>query len=286
MPGFATWRARGDAQAFNGAEQYSTFRKLPSQATVANTWVDLSINSGTGNPVPNYYASTPLTSATLTFNEGLYHGGAVSPDKKYVARMMASVQTGAPLPMTLTLCDYLLYYPFIDMDSTDTQTMVNSVALPRYTTGAGVQLMMVAHTTYVGSQFFTITYVNQAGVAGRVTPTQRINTAGNAYSMVTGGATAFSQGPFISLQAGDTGIQSITDITFQAGGGGLCALVLVKPLATFAVRGIDASTERDFFMETIEMPQIFDGAYLNFIACPNGSLASVPIFGDATFVWG
>jgi hypothetical protein len=284
MGGFVTWGARTDAQAYNGAEQYSTFRKTPSQATIANVWVDLSINSGTGNPVPNYYASTPLVSATLPFNEGLYHGGAVSPYKKYLSRLTMSVQTATPLPMTVTLCDYVLYYPFVDMDSTDTQTMVNSVPLPRYTNGAGLQLMMISHTTYAGGQTFEINYINQSGNAA-VTPIQGINTAVNAYSSVLGN-TALSRGPFVALQRGDTGIQSITNITFFAGGGGLCALVLVKPLATFAVRGIDAVTERDFFIETPSMPQIVDGAYLNFIACPNGSVAAIPIFGDATFVWG
>lgn len=284
MSGFVSWGARVNAQAYNGAEQYSTFRKTPSQPTAANVWVDLSINSGTGNPVPNYYASTPLTSATLPYNEGLYHGGAVSPDKKFLTRLTMSIQTATPLPMTATLCDYVLYYPFVDMDSTDTQTMINSVPLPRYTDGSNLRLMMIAHTTYVGGQQFQINYVNQDGNAA-VTPIQGINTTGNAYSSVLGN-TALSRGPFVALALGDTGIQSITDITFLAGGGGLCALVLVKPLATFAVRGIDAPTERDFFIETPSMPQIVDGAYLNFIACPSGSVAAIPIFGDATFVWG
>jgi hypothetical protein len=186
--------------------------------------------------------------------------------------------------MTVTLCDYVMYYPFVDMDSTDQQTMINSIPLPRYTDGAGLQLMMISHTTYVGGQTFQINYVNQAGVA-RTTPIQGINTAVNAYSSVLGN-TAISNGPFVQLQAGDSGIQSVTNITFFSGGGGLVALVLVKPLATFAVRGIDAPTERDYFIETPSMPQIVDGAYLNFIACPNGSVAAIPIFGDATFVWG
>lgn len=285
MVGFISWGARVDAQAYNGAEQYSTFRKLPPQATAANTWVDLSQNSGTGNPVPNYYASTPLVAATLNYNDGIYHGGSVSPDRKFLSRLTMSIQTATPLPMTVTLCDYLLYYPFVDMDSTDTQAMVNSVTIPRYTSGSGVSLMMMSQTGYVGGQTFQLNYVNQSGNAA-VTPVQTINTSANSYSSVLGGNTANSQGPFVSLAIGNTGIRSVTDITFGTGGGGLCALVLVKPLATFAVRGIDAPTERDFFIETPSMPQIVDGAYLNFIACPNGSVATVPIFGDATFVWG
>lgn len=287
MPGFATWQARVDAQVVSGAEHYTSFRKLPSQPTVANVWTDLSINSGTGNPVPNYYASSPLVSATLNYNEGIFHGADVSPANKYLSRLMVTMApTGTPLPMTFMLLDYLLYYPFVDMDSTDQQTMTNSITLPRYTTGSGVSLMMVSHTTYVGGQTFQISYTNQNGVAGRITPIRTVNTAGNAYSMVSGGPTAGSNGPFIALQSGDTGIRSVESITFNAPGGGLCALVLVKPLATLLLRGVDAPSERDYFTETPSMPQILDGAYLNFIGCPTGSIAGVPLFGDATFVWG
>jgi len=286
MSGFATWRALVDAQLLSGAEHYTTFRKVPSQPTVANVWTDLSINSGTGNPIPNYYASSPLISATFVSNEGLFHGTPVSPAKKYLSRMMITMApTGTPLPMTFTLCDYLLYYPFVDMDNTDPQLLTNSVALPRYSDGLNVKLMMISHTTYAGGQTFQISYTNENGVAGRTTPLLTVNTAGNAYSAVAGGPVAYSNGPFIPLQQGDLGIRSVESIQFNAPGGGLCALVLVVPLATMALRGVDAPSERDFFTETPSMPQIQDGAYLNFVGCPTGSIANVPLFGDATFVW-
>ena len=67
---------------------------------------------------------------------------------------------------------------------------------------------------------------------------------------------------------------------------GLFTLVLVKPLAALTVRGIDAPTEVDFMTEAgMQLPVIEDDAYLNFVACPNGSLTGVPLFGDLTFLW-
>ena len=56
--------------------------------------------------------------------------------------MMATVATA--LPMTLTLMDYLMYYPLIDEGTTDEQFMINTATLPRYETGDGVQMMAVS----------------------------------------------------------------------------------------------------------------------------------------------
>ena len=56
--------------------------------------------------------------------------------------MMATAATA--LPMTLTLMDYLMYYPLIDEGTTDEQFMVNNATLPRYTDGDGVQRMAVS----------------------------------------------------------------------------------------------------------------------------------------------
>lgn len=56
--------------------------------------------------------------------------------------MMATAATA--LPMTLTLMDYLMYYPLIDEGTTDEQFMINTTPLTRYTDGAGVQIMAVS----------------------------------------------------------------------------------------------------------------------------------------------
>lgn len=72
------------------------------------------------------------------------------------------------------LCDYLLYYPFVDMSIAggEFQPMVNDTAsLTRYTDGEGVQIMAVEVASQIGSSQFYVTYTNQDGVAGRVTPT-------------------------------------------------------------------------------------------------------------------
>ena len=52
----------------------------------------------------------------------------------------------------------------------------------------------------------------------------------------------------MALQDGDTGVRTVDSITFNGVGDiGLISLVLVKPIATHYIRGIDAPVENRFF---------------------------------------
>ena len=198
--------------------------------------------------------------------------------------------TAAGVPQRVYLLDYLMFYPFVDMGTSDEQPMDNTQSLSRYTDGDGVQIMavLVAPHGLVGDTFF-VTYTNQDGTAGRVTPLHTMTTAasinGTILTTQTAGTGRF--GPFMALQTGDTGVQSIQAVQCTAGTDvGLFTLVLVRPLAEFTVREITAPTEKDFILEAgMKMPAIVDDAYLNFITCPNGSLTGIPLNGDALFVW-
>lgn len=115
-----------------GKQQISSFRKVSSQASTAGTWVDLSMASG--NPSPNFYSGVGLTATTLDGNKGIYHGSDTELTKVLTDLQVITVSPGA-VPITLQLCDYLLFYPLIDMDSVDEQFMDNSTTLPRYSDG-------------------------------------------------------------------------------------------------------------------------------------------------------
>ncbi len=286
--GFANVGALVDAH-LAGNERYTFFRKAPAVVTVAGVWFDYSM--APGNPAPQYYAAAPLVAQTLSRSGdgGIQHGGNVSPSTKYLRRVMAMAVTAAGVPQRLHLLDYLMFYPFVDMGTADEQALDNTQTLTRYADGDGVQIMavLVAPHGLVGDTFF-VTYTNQDGTAGRVTPLHTMTTGaainGTILTTQTAGTGRF--GPFLALQAGDTGVQSIQAVQCTAGTDvGLFTLVLVKPLADMTVREITAPTERDFYLETNRMPVIEDDAYLNFITCPNGSLTGIPLNGDALFVW-
>jgi hypothetical protein len=239
-----------------------------------------------GNPVPNYYANTPLVAAVLEGNEGLFHGSDVAPATKHLRETLILSSSATGLPLVLLLCDYLLYYPFIDQGDTDPQVMDNTVTLPRYSDGAGVQIMPILVGAQTGDQSFTVSYTNQDGVAGRTTPVCICNTATfNGAIVSSQTANALARGPFLALQGTDTGVRSIESVTMLGADVGLMTFVLIKPLTTFILREQTAPVEVNYVTDRPGIPEFKDGAYLNLLCCPQGSLSGVSLHGILTTTW-
>lgn len=283
MTGFSNVGAY--AGAWEAGRSHScAFRKVPSQATVAGWWADLSMAAG--NPPPNYYASSPLVAATLDSYRGIFHGPDQPSGQKYLTHLGLITPTAAALGRYMLL-DYIAYYPFVDCDDTDTQTLDNTVTLPRYADGDGVMAMAVAVAPTVGGGAFSFNYVNQDG-ASRTSPTQVCSTTSASIASLATSQQAVAGmpgGPFLLLASGDTGIRSITDVTFSVANGGLIALVLVKPLANLAIFEINTEIEREFVTQRAVGPRIYDGAYLGLITNCAGSIAAATIKGSANFIW-
>lgn len=238
-----------------------------------------------GNPLPNYYASTPLEAAVLDGFRGIFHGDAKSPASKHLTELHLVTPT-AGLVGVYRLLDYLLYYPFVDLDDTDVQVMDNAVTLPRYTTGAGVRPMLVAVAPTTGGGSFTFDYVNQDGVA-KTAPTQSCSVGvANIASLITSEqATAAGGRVFLALADGDTGVRSITSWTNIVSNGGLGSLVLAKPLGQVAIREINTAAEMSWVRMAAGAPRIEDGAYLNFIMNCAATVAAGTLAGRASFAW-
>lgn len=283
MSGFDSVKDFCDEINLSGKAHTSTFRKLSNTVTTAGIPCDLSMFGG--HPVTNFYASSPLVAATLLAREGLQHGSNVTPDYKFVREVTITSSTSAPL--TLIMLDYLLYYPFIDGDSTDQQDFDNTVTLPRYTDGAGVKAFVVAQGGYTGGAQFFFTYTNQDGVSGRMSKLVTSNTASNTGTLISGGVTAGAYGWSVPLEQGDYGIRSVESFTFLSANGGIFALVLAVDLATIPYLEASIPCQKNIILENaLNMPRVYDGAYLNYLAIPNGSLSAIPIFGYQKFCWG
>lgn len=270
----------------DGKTFFSCWRKQPTQTTGAGIWFDLSMSPG--NPVPNYYAASPNIAIALaqSTDGGIPHGGVAT--GKYVKQFGAMTVTAAAAPLPLMLCDYLMFYPFVDMSVTDPQAMTTSIALPRYPTGAGVQVMpvVVASPSGAGNPQFFIQYTNQDGTAGKISRTMKTNTQTvNGTIACSALATNGTVGPFVTLADGDTGVRLIESVTFMSPDIGLLAFVLVKPLMSHSIRAVDAPVERDCFQNFSQMPEIVGDAYLNLIALPNGSLSGANLIGYIRTVW-
>lgn len=271
-----------------GQARFYEFVKNVTQTTTARVWYDLTGSSG--NPrAKQWFDAAPLAAAQIrqSTDGGIFHGASVSPAIKYLRMLRLACASATPLPMPVILCDALLYYPTIEDGTTDPQVMDNTLALPRYTDGEGVQMMAVTIASRTGGQSFTVSYTNSDGTAGRTTPAV-VQNAVAAPGTITTSATATantSGGPFIPLQSGDSGVRSVESVTMSGSDTGFFALVLVKPIAQSVIRGIDAPYEKDMLLMGSELERVQDDAFLTLLAMPNGSLSSLAVRGAIRTIW-
>ena len=277
------------------------FRKtVASAATTTNAWVDYSYFPG--SPPANFYASSPSVAALIEADKGLKVPN-VSPATQHLKKfnvMTANTGSTANARQRLILCDYLLYYPFIDTDAIgEVQSMTNTAddplvpSLPRYTGGRVVAVAQSASST-VGT--FTFTYTNQDGVSGKVSQASSTFVVAGGGQVVSADGVGASYNPFLPLALGDSGVRSIESVTFTAAGGGLMALVIVKPIfngyvtqecRTTSGVAFGAADEFQSVIDSAGAPQIKDGAVLNFFAeGTQGSLASSQLVGFIETLWG
>ena len=274
---------------FEGRTRYTEWVKNITQVTTAGIWYDLT--GSAGNPrAKQWFDSAPLVAQQVrqSTDGGIFHGSDVSGDgfRKFLRTVRVSCASATPLPCTILLCDYLLYYPTCEDGTTDPQVMDNTLPLPRYDDGLGVEMMAVTISSRTGGQSFFVTYTNSDGVAGRTSATVIQNTAAAPGSITTAStATQSSGNPFIALQEGDRGVRYIESVTMLGADTGFFALVLVKPLAWLMVRGNDAPYEKDFMIFANEMPEIQDNAFISALALPNGSMSGIAVRGGLRTIW-
>lgn len=254
-----------------------------------------------GSPPANFYASSPAISALVEASRGIYVP-SVSPMKQFIKSLTtmssaASATTTSNKRQKLIFADYLLYYPFLDTDAIgEEQILENTVPLPRYDAG---QVIAVSQSAASAVGQFTINYTNQDGVAGRISQnTFTLNTVTGGGQVVSSGLSGAGFHPFIGLQNGDKGVKSIQSVTFTVGGGGLMALVIVKPLFTSVVTqecrrttstvfdSFGAADELNMIIHQAGCPEVKDGAVLGMFGQGfAGSLASSILVGLLETVW-
>lgn len=280
----------------------SGFRKaVASAATTTNAWVDYTYFAG--SPPANFYASAPLVAAVVDADKGIYTGGNVSPASKHLKNILLMSAASSATSTTngrqqVAVCDYLLYYPFIDTDAIgEEQVLDNTVTLPRYSTNGG-QVVAVAQSAASAIGQFTFTYTNQDGVAGRVSQNNYTFIVAGGGQVVGASGAGASYNPFCYLQAGDTAVRSIQSVTMSAAGGGLMCLAIVKPLVKTVVsqecrrtttgnlESYGACTELSSIIHQAGAPRIYDGAVIGLLASGYaGSLASSFLSGALEVIW-
>jgi len=302
LAGFKSIKEVVDAELEGRVRTYM-FRKQFSQLNQPRCWLDLSMSAGT--PPPKYwFDADPLTAKAIYQSQdgGIYHGANVSPMTKYlrVITIQAnnSISAVYACPMNFILLDYLLYYPTVDDGTTDEQLMDNTVTLPRYTDGKGVQIMSVIVGARTGGQTFRVKYTNSDGVTGRLSQICIQNT--DSFANVVGaiansaGTTAGAASWMVPLADGDTGVRAIESVQMISGTDiGLSSFILVKPLAQIcstesmvsAAGAISTQNEKDFLIPTGSLPIIEDDAFLGFVCLPFTGISSVSFTGSLKVIW-
>lgn len=295
MAGFSSQDDMINSMSVLGKTYRTDWQKSTFATTAHTAGLWYSLMRGGGSPAADTILGTgtnlafqALTDATATAS-GIPHGGNVG---NYKVLLNAAAQTAAATvaPCVLMLVDTLGFYPITTTTTTGAQTLNNTVTLPRYTDGAGVQAFITPSTVMgAATPNISLGYTNSAGTAARATPaTLPIgNSAAAVTSIVYSGTGAGKYGPFMPLQAGDAGIRSVQSINLSASYvSGVLNLVLCKPLMTLPITTLGVTAERDLVNQIASMPKIYDGACLQWIMLAGAATpVASPISGHLEFGW-
>lgn len=291
--GFTTVNSLITESVTNGKSLESFFYKTSGLvAYTAGKWYDTSM--WIGSPRQNLYPGCIRTSIKLDYtnNGNIYNGTLVNTgETKHITKVFVWATAATAVKSTLMLCDYLMYYPAFDMGSNNYQSTITNIALPRYSTGENIDMLLITtnDTGLVPNVLLRVTYTNSLGVPNRLSQFVTLGASSIPtnipYTGITGGV---SNGPFIPLQERDTGVQSVQGIQLSQGTGlGFGCIVLVKPLLYMQIRSANATTEKDFFLDIPTIPKIKDEAFLSWLCFTGGALvASSLISGGLEFSWG
>lgn len=272
-----------------GSYNYSGWHKSFTQITASGIGFDCSMSPG--NPIPNYYASSPLMAQQLKYstNGGIRHGSDSPSGSKILRRFMLHTSNVALVPSLYYLMDYLLYYPFIDQSTNDEQMFDNSITLSRYTNGEGVRIMavIVAPGSGAANVYFQVKYTNSQGVSGRMTTPVALSSQTIVGTIATTNSSNSTNGAhFLPLQDGDTGVTLLESVTFTGTTDvGLITLVLVKPICSLSLVSDSAPNEVDYLVDFSTMPEIKNDAYLNLMMFPGGSITGTRLQGSIETIW-
>lgn len=270
----------------DGRSLRRSFNKNCNLVTVVGTAQDLS--GQPGNPPAQFYVGAIATATALTrsANGGLDHGPNMPGHTKFLHKL-ENLQTVTPgaVPCTLEVHDYLAFYPFLGMDAGE-QALITNITIPRYLPSDGIQMMIVEQNSYVGAATIRITYTNQDGVAGRVTPVITLNSVTNTGTIATSARNTLGTcGDYVALQQGDWGVAYPESIEILTGDVGVLCIVLVKPLATAAIYETTAPADWDLWQALGYLPEIKDDAYLNLLLKPAGSASGATFWGNIITLW-
>jgi hypothetical protein len=271
----------------------------PQAGQTYNIIFTLTLNSGSGTMTVGYGGSTSntITISSTTINQQL-----------------TAVNNTGPLVFTFTAGTSSVVLSNLSISVIDEAAPGVGgvfVGLPRYSNGKNVKAMLCWHSgawnlagniASSAAHNIQMVYTNELSQCGQVTP---FLVAGVASAPIMGhidnsGVAQNNFGPFIpivtnsgGLEVCDGGVQSVQNVNLSvsvlasAGANPFAELILCRELLTIPNVTQYVPTERDFMNQIRSMPQIVDGANLQWLFTPGAATAvSTSAYGWLDYAWG
>lgn len=197
---------------------YSLLQHMTSPAVGAYSGTTLQRKAVNGGAAPHAGVIAPANAISGTRNN-------------YFAKARARGISASSLG-DLILVDMVAYYPSLNLNSNALQTMVQTDAMPRYTTGLGLSLFLDVHTGPIGATPFTTTVIYRDE-----TNTSQSTSVAVPASVPNKTIAHGANNLFIPLAGTQGGIREVTSMQNSAAGGAAAtgALVLCKELCRIAI---------------------------------------------------
>lgn len=181
-------------------------------------------------PVP----AIPTTSEALDKTSPLSMGPIPDAASGKLRILGARMNTGSVAGVSVLVADLLNYSGGLSgVVTTEQTTNLPTAALTRHTSGEGVMMALVIYGILgTTASTVSVSYTNQAGTPGRVSPAVQIGAAGfrEVASLI-----------LLPLQGTDTGVRSVEGVTLSSttGTAGNFGVLMFKPIANFACNNVD-----------------------------------------------
>lgn len=268
--------------AVDGDIHYSPVMKTSLPNVGAFGWADLSM--GAEIPRFNAYVGSQATATPMIGqrNDSIYAGEFAAGRTKYLHKMMFHNVNANGAPNYLLLCDYVMSYPLIDLDSTEVQEMDNTLLLPRYTDGVGLSLFAVVTTPMATNADCIINYTDSSGNAQSITRSLVASTVTGGLCSTSGlSQVASARSPFIPTP---NGIRRLNSVQLLSSAGGFAAFVICKPLCGLQIFETGVPAEIQYIKQMSQAPKIQSGAFLNFLNLQGSTNPPLPLQGLVEFI--
>ena len=247
-------------QAIAAAKQYLSVAKTAVRPSIAASW--FSVFDLAGNPGAGVLAGTS-TAAGVVPTDATAGCPTIDAFGASALGYLWQLEYGCSVACRLKLFDMVFKAGAYAFNAAQALTGQPSYA-SRMPGGSysDTQIWIEAVTAFTGNLTVTITYTNQSGVTGRTA------------TLATGTALTVGRLMQVPLQAGDTGVQEITNVAGTVATAGTFNVLVLRPLWSGRCRTANDGDVHDF--TKTGMPQVFADSALFLAVAADSTSTGIP----------